>query len=540
MKRLLYLIHRWAGIAVALFMAMWFVSGFVIMYAGPSALGQSQRLAHREVLNSEPGWLSLGSAWQISATDRAREAHRPRATPTDAEHIVSARLVRQGQQPMWLVEDSGGGRFALSALDGSLQSISSETATRIAAHWLLQSEQNDGVAADAPAIRYLDTGAQDSSVRNYAALRPFHRLAVGDAGRELLISARTGEVVRDSTPLARALYWTGNWIHLLRPVETIATAEARRMVQSWSGFIAAGASLTGLVIGWQRWRPGWGGRRTYSQGRVHPYRDIWNTWHFWVGLIGGSAAFLWAFSGYLNTNPGQVFSPAEASERQLDHYRGDTVPAVMLDWRPGRVVDLNGGGRQDEIVELGWQYIGGRAALLATTRTGERIPQAVEGAMSTFSDTVLLEAATRFAPHVPIAGYATLTAYDSYYYLRHHQDGMDRPLPVVRVELADEAGTHLYLDPKNGRLVLQQDTSRRIYRWLYSALHHWDFGWLYLRPVWDLWMLPLVLMGIVLGGSAVVLGWKRLLIDLKPKRKKRSAVARSKDAAHERTETEAV
>lgn len=39
MTRLLYQIHRWVGIALALFMAIWFSSGLVIMYAGPSALG---------------------------------------------------------------------------------------------------------------------------------------------------------------------------------------------------------------------------------------------------------------------------------------------------------------------------------------------------------------------------------------------------------------------------------------------------------------------------------------------------------------------
>jgi len=92
------------------------------------------------------------------------------------------------------------------------------------------------------------------------------------------------------------------------------------------------------------------------------------------------------------------------------------------------------------------------------------------------------------------------------------------------VVFADDGATHFYLDPQNGRILLRQDASRRIYRWLYSALHHWDFGWLQLRPLWDAWMLPLVGMGIVLGGTSVVLGWKRLQADFKPKKKKKSVV----------------
>lgn len=34
MKRHLYLWHRWLGIALCLFMALWFVSGIVMLYVG--------------------------------------------------------------------------------------------------------------------------------------------------------------------------------------------------------------------------------------------------------------------------------------------------------------------------------------------------------------------------------------------------------------------------------------------------------------------------------------------------------------------------
>jgi hypothetical protein len=36
-------------------------------------------------------------------------------------------------------------------------------------------------------------------------------------------------------------------------------------------------------------------------------------------------------------------------------------------------------------------------------------------------------------------------------------------------------------------------------------------------------MLPLVLMGIVLGSSSVVLGWRRLKLEFKPKKKRKAA-----------------
>ena len=109
-----------------------------------------------------------------------------------------------------------------------------------------------------------------------------------------------------------------------------------------------------------------------------------------------------------------------------------------------------------------------------------------------------------------MASQALITEYDSYYYARRGQAAFDRPLPVLQIDLADAAATRLYLDPQDGRLLLRQDTSRRAYRWLWSAIHHWDIGWLAQRPLWDAWMLTWVLMGVVLGSSSVVIGWKRL------------------------------
>jgi hypothetical protein len=141
------------------------------------------------------------------------------------------------------------------------------------------------------------------------------------------------------------------------------------------------------------------------------------------------------------------------------------------------------------------------------------------------SNNSLIAAAKRLAGDSPITSQTLLQEYDSYYYLRHHRDAADRPLPVLRVELGDAAATHLYIDPQDGRLLIKQDKSRRVFRWLYSALHHWDFGFLYQRPLWDAWMLSWVLMGLVLSVSSVVLGYQRIKSTLRPR--KRTAVSAS-------------
>jgi hypothetical protein len=99
---------------------------------------------------------------------------------------------------------------------------------------------------------------------------------------------------------------------------------------------------------------------------------------------------------------------------------------------------------------------------------------------------------------------------------------VEKPLPVLLVTMDDDVGTRYYLDPQDGKLIAKLDRSGRVLRWLYSGLHHWDFGWLYQRPIWDVWMLIWVSLGLVLGASSLVVGWRRLKQTFLPKKPSRS------------------
>lgn len=526
MKRLLFEVHRWVGIALALFMLLWFFSGLVIIYAEPTTPSRAQQLERAESLIPETGWLSAGEAWERSAAQRNASAgnknekgagdkksadagsEKPRIAGDS--RIVEARLLLQAGEPLWLIEDGKGQRFALSAVDGALHKTSAKQALQIATGWVNRNAGNAIVS-----VNYIETIEKPAILRNQDGLRPFHRIAIDDgAGSELLISARSGEVVHASTRIERGFYWAGNWLHLFRPLDSVGLGESRVNVLTWTAFAAVVAALTGLIIGWLRWRPGWFGKKTYSEGRTHPYRNAWFKWHFWGGLIGGVLALTWGLSGFLNNNPWQLFSPANPSKEELTRYVGGENPAVARSWK---AVSL--GSVDADVVEQVWRRLGDETVQLAYTRDGRRVPQTSAGSVAGFSDASLLAAVHRLAGDVPVATQAVLQEYDSYYYLRHHRDAADRPLPVLRVELADAAGTHLYLDPQDGRLLIKQDSSRRVFRWLYSALHHWDFGWLYQRPLWDAWMVVWVLLGLVLSTTAVVVGWKRLVLTFRRKQR---------------------
>lgn len=531
MKRLLFWLHRWLGVALALFMCLWFFSGLVIIYAGSATTTRHQQLAHGESLTLDAGWLSVGEAWERSAA--ARQAAYPKTgkesgTEAGASVVAEAHLLRLSGEPTWIVDDDKGRRFALSAKSGELRSISTDQALTIAAHWL-SAEGRD------TAPRYLELVDKTSLLRNYEALAPFHRVAVDDfAGTELLISSRSGEVLSAATSLERGMYWAGNWLHLFRPLESLGWGESRRDVLMWSVSIALAATLTGLIVGWLRWRPGWGGRPTYSQGRVHPYRDFWFKWHFWAGLIGGSFALLWAFSGVVNSNPWQVFSPANPTKVELSRYVGKQVPAAMANWRPdadASTAITATAERGGDVVELAWHRLGGEALQVAYTRDGQRVSLAKSDTPLTFSEAAVTAAAQRLSRNAPIIAQTLQSDYDSYYYASHRRSPAERPLPVLRVELGDQAHTHLYIDPQDGHLLLRQDASRRAYRWLFNAVHYWDLSWLYPRPLWDAWTLTWVALGWLLSLTSLVIGWKRLRVTLRRKKHRGVSVQPESDQA---------
>ncbi len=506
--RLLFWFHRWVGVALALFMSLWFFSGLVIMYSPTITQTRSEQLAHAETLSPEMGWLSVGEAWERSAEQR-KAAAKPKATEgkaaDDNPSIIDARLVRIAGAPLWLVEDSAGGRFALSALDGAVQKIASDQALQIAGNWFTAEY---GIKPSQ--VAFLETLDKTILLRNQDALSPFHRISVGDDGGELLISSRTGEVLHASTRYARAFYWAGNWLHLLKPLEGVGLGHIRSDVQMWLGLSATLASLTGLVVGWLRWRPGFGGKPTYSQGRTQPYREFWFKWHFWSGLLGGGFAFLWALSGFLDTNPGKIFSQTTANRQEINLYLGKGLPQAMRDWQPVLPLDLAAAVEGGEVVELAWKRLGNDAVLLANTRDGHRLPQTAEGVQTRFDGSAVVAAVGRVDAQSAIASQTLLSDYDSYYYPRHDQNPIEKPLPVWLVSLADKAGTRFYVDPQDGKLLAKVDQSARVMRWAYSALHHWDFGWLKYRPLWDIWLLTWVSLGLVLGISSVVMAWKLL------------------------------
>ncbi len=117
----------------------------------------------------------------------------------------------------------------------------------------------------------------------------------------------------------------------------------------------------------------------------------------------------------------------------------------MRNWQPGA---LDQAGNPGQIVELAWQRLGGDAVLLAYNRDGQRYSQALDNVSPRFSAEALIAGVNRVGSNAKIESTVLLDSYDSYYYPRHHQGLVEKPLPVVQVKLADDDDSLFYLDPR--------------------------------------------------------------------------------------------
>lgn len=504
-KRWLYLLHRWLGIALAVVMLAWFVSGMVMLYVGYPRLTAEERLTALPPLPAQGCCVPLPQAVAAAQAYRATlpaPAHGRRAAAGDD----AWRLTSVAGEPRLIVGDGSRQPVAVDAVSGRVVSaVDRDAAQRAATHF----------AQGAP-VRWLRLVQEDAWTHSRAldGHRPLHRLAVREPqGRWLYVSSRTGEVVRDASVTERRWGWIGAWLHwlyLFRGGTLDAWWTDIVIGLSVAGSIAA---LSGLVVGLWRWRF----RGRYRSGRRSPYADRAARWHHVAGMLGGVLCLTWVLSGLFSMNPWKLFDADGPRPDRMAYAGGAADPAQAPD--PTRVLQqLAAQGQAAR--ELSWHRVGGSS--LALAHGGGRS----EGdALRLFVGTAAAPLAAVPAAHWRAAAQALIPAgrivheerlegFDAYYYARapHTMTGpRERPLPVWRLRFDDPGATWAVIDPRTGLLLELSDSRRRASRWLFAFLHSFDLpALLAFRPGWDVWMLGFSLAGTLLAATAVITGTRRL------------------------------
>jgi len=451
---------------------MWFVSGVVMMYVAFPGLSDKERLAALPDI----AWDKV----QLSP-DRAMALAGATLYPRDL------RLNMLDNEPVYRLTGWDSKRQTLSAVDGRvIDGVPLDRALAVARRYPGSSD-----------VQFIETVDRDqwSVVARFDPLRPLYQIALNDAaGTRLYVSSRSGEIVLDTSTTERVWNWLGSIPHWIYPTILRKDGALWRQVILWVSGACMVVAVSGIWIGILRVRL----RKRYNGARITPYRG-WMAWHHVTGFFAGVFVLTWMFSGWLSVNPGDFFARSGPSRDMLQRYAGHQAPniAAAMPAKPAAGA-----------VEARFVWLGGAPLVLMANRQGVQTPaDPVSGAAAPLSDMGVFAAARTLLPESAMPMQVRLEHYD-YYWYAHHQS---RVLPVLRAGFDDDRQSWFHIDPTTGDLLGRSDSSRRSYRWLFNALHSFDFPFLLAyRPAWDIVVWLLSLLGMTISVSGVVIGWRYL------------------------------
>ena len=464
-------LHRYLGIGLCLFFAMWFASGAVMLFHPFPALTEAQRFACLEPID-------LRTTVHPSGLDRAS------TDDTEALRLTSL-----------------GGRSVVHRHGaGSIDSYWADTGDgpiRVGA----AQARNVADRCGPGDVRSVQTIADDQWTvhQGFDDHRPLQRVRFDDSSATVLyISSRTGEVVQWTTRAERAWNWIGSVPHWIYPTVIRRHWELWDALVWWLAVAGSVGVCTGLVLGLVRWRQS-------ALSKVSPFHGALY-WHHVSGLGIGFLVLAWILSGGLSMDHGRLFSTNAPTHEQERHLAG----TIRFDGDPQAVFSAL--PPNEPIKEIEWLRVAGRPYVAARTGAGtQRIASVEHTALlpgTTFSSELFSGVEPMLVVEGSLVESEVLETFDTYYYGRAHAP---RPLPILRLRYDDPASTWLHVDLATGRFLERLDASRRAYRFWFNALHSHDLPWMLERQAMRLsWMTILCAAGFLFSCNGAWLAWKRL------------------------------
>ena len=470
MTRLLFLAHRYLGIALGAVVSLWCLSGFVMMYEQYPELDVAERLAGLEPLN-------LAACCRLPADFSNIDVDGFRLEMMAGTPVL--RLMGGRRQH---IIDLGDGQHLGEFRGPDARSIAAKAALGY------------GLRGTPRLVDVLERD-QWTVYASYHPHRPLFHFAMDDpSGAEFYVSSTTGEVVQMTTFRQRFLNWMGAVVHWLYPTVLRQHTGVWVQVVIWLTIVSLFLTVIGVTIGLRQFKARQNGRRS-------PYRG-WALWHHYGGLVFGLFTLTWLSSGLFSMNP---FGALEGRGFNGEDRRLRGGPVDVEDAR-AFVNAVAVHGTTESTVRLDVSMVRGQLYAVASDGEGQRVRlNAATLDAEPLSESFFTQAPGILRPDVAVMEASWLTGDDAYYFSHHEQ----RHFPVFRIRYED--GERFYLDSITGELSYAVDRERQWLRWIFHALHRGDFAALVRsRPVWDLMMWPLMLGVTVCAITGTWIGFQRV------------------------------
>lgn len=476
--RMVVIFHRWVGITFCLFFAMWFFSGVVMMYVPYPFLGDGARIAKGAQI--APEQLMVGPDIAVSASEIASPSR--------------LRLMEIDGQATYVVHPPSGPQVMVSATTGEVLDGLDEEAVRTIA----EKFSGQSVSSVSEPMNY----DQWMVHHRFDRYRPFYKVSLADdAGTQLYVSQRSGEVMQRTTSFERKWNYAGSVLHWIYPTVLRQSWVAWDRTVWWMALFGIGTTIAGIWLGLMRWYKS----AKFNNGKVSPYRG-WMKWHHIGGLVTATFVFTWIFSGWLSMDHGRLFSTGSMTDAQATAFTGIPVEAAAKATSVEAIRALLPATEVEVAALAGKPYLiarGPDAAPKVAPVEGSSVGQIAPA----FPNAAVWDAVKAAYPDNSVAEPTPIPADDIYANLRS-SDGIGGD--GLRVTVADDVSSAVYVNPVTGRVIEVMDSSRRVYRWLYFGLHTLDFPFLKNNAIWTPLMLILLAGGFAFSVTGVVIGWRRL------------------------------
>jgi hypothetical protein len=472
--RTLIIAHRYLGVVLGLLMAIWFVSGIVMMYVGFPQPAGSERLRGLPLI-----------AWaDCCRIDDATVADGQPIGRAEIEMLLGAPVLRLPRVlvPVQTIDLTQGSDRRLDLDDAKAVAIAASPRVNGQTPPLLAAEEID---------------EDQWTLNRYRQEQPIFRFTFGDPERSVLyVSGASGRVVLRTTAGQRFWNWLGaipHWLYF-ESLRTDGLLWSRTVI--WTAILGSFLTIIGLYLGTAQFRSG-------KDRRISPYRGLFY-WHHLAGLVFGLVALAFVASGLVSMNPwGFLDSRGGNDQARLEGPppRWADVKASILALRTAAIMAVN----------LSLAPYGGVIFWLATGEDGVIARLDSVGTAAPMRASELAEAGARLAGGAGVATQVLTDEGDAYYIDARLSAG----LPVYRVIANDAESTRYYVDPTSGALLQRVDSNRRWHRWLFAAIHRLDFAaWIRVRPAWDIILVALMLGGFAVSATGVYLALRRVRNDL--------------------------
>ena len=201
---------------------------------------------------------------------------------------------------------------------------------------------------------------------------------------------------------------------------------------------------------------------------------------------------------------GRLFYTPNPTLNQETNLRGIQLSAAL---KQVTQEDLN---NFSNVREFEISALDGRAMLIAKNgQTSELLfTEANSSPNQDYLISTARSAVSQAWPEMSIKSSYMVSADDVYGHLREGSF----PKETLRIILDDVDETWVHINLDDGHIVSVMDKSRRLYRWLFNGIHSLDLpGFSSKRPLWDIFMVVLMLIGTIFSITGLILAYKKLV-----------------------------